>query len=168
MLVWPSSQRIRKRGGSSWSTSSITPLRTGWVTRSDSTMIRSPACAFISCTEDLTRVLDEAGARYELLPHARTESAVAEAEALGIEPADVAKTLVVRTPEGYVRVVLPASERTEVPPRGSNCVAKSDEPIEIRSLESGSLLSADEERARPPTRVGLNKGGGQRLAPAVC
>lgn len=24
-------------------------------------------------TEDLTRVLDEAGARYELLPHARTE-----------------------------------------------------------------------------------------------
>jgi prolyl-tRNA editing enzyme YbaK/EbsC (Cys-tRNA(Pro) deacylase) len=51
-------------------------------------------------TEDLTRALDEAGARYELLPHARTESAAAEAEALGIAPADVAKTLVVTTPEG--------------------------------------------------------------------
>jgi Ala-tRNA(Pro) deacylase len=65
-------------------------------------------------TEDLTRVLDEAAARYELLPHARTESAVAEAEALGIASADVAKTLVVRTPKGYVRAVLPASERIDL------------------------------------------------------
>jgi Ala-tRNA(Pro) deacylase len=65
-------------------------------------------------TEDLTRVLDEAGARYELLTHVRTESAVAEAEALGIASADVAKTLVVTTPEGYVRAVLPASERIDL------------------------------------------------------
>jgi Ala-tRNA(Pro) deacylase len=65
-------------------------------------------------TEDLTRVLDEAGARYELLTHVRTESAAAEAEALGIASADVAKTLVVRTPEGYVRAVLPASERIDL------------------------------------------------------
>jgi Ala-tRNA(Pro) deacylase len=65
-------------------------------------------------TEDLTRVLDEAGVRYELLPHARTESAAAEAEALGLAQADVAKTLVVTTPEGYVRAVLPASERIDV------------------------------------------------------
>jgi Ala-tRNA(Pro) deacylase len=65
-------------------------------------------------TEDLTRVLDEAGARYELLTHVRTESAVAEAEALGIASADVAKTLVVRTPEGYVRAVLPATERIDL------------------------------------------------------
>jgi Ala-tRNA(Pro) deacylase len=65
-------------------------------------------------TEDLTRVLDEAGARYELLTHVRTESAAAEAEALGIAPADVGKTLVVTTPEGYVRAVLPASERIDL------------------------------------------------------
>lgn len=65
-------------------------------------------------TEDLTRVLDEAGVRYELLSHARTESAVAEAEALGLAPADVAKTLVVATREGYVRAVLPASERIDL------------------------------------------------------
>jgi Ala-tRNA(Pro) deacylase len=65
-------------------------------------------------TEDLTRVLDEAGVSYELLPHVRTESAVAEAEALGIAAADVAKTLVVTTPEGYVRAVLPASERIDL------------------------------------------------------
>jgi Ala-tRNA(Pro) deacylase len=65
-------------------------------------------------TEDLTRVLDEAGVRYELLTHARTESAVAEAEALSPAPADVAKTLVVTTPEGYLRAVLPASERIDL------------------------------------------------------
>jgi Ala-tRNA(Pro) deacylase len=63
--------------------------------------------------EDLTRVLDEAEARYEVLPHARTESALAEAEALGLASTDVAKTLVVSTPEGYVRAVLPASERID-------------------------------------------------------
>jgi Ala-tRNA(Pro) deacylase len=65
-------------------------------------------------TEDLVRVLDERGARYELLPHAHTESAVAQAEALGLAPTDVAKTLVVAVPEGYVRAVLPASERIDL------------------------------------------------------
>ena len=65
-------------------------------------------------TEDLTRVLDEAEGPYELLPHERTESALAEAEVRGIAPADVAKTLVVTIPEGYVRAVLPASERIDL------------------------------------------------------
>ncbi len=69
---------------------------------------------FALATEDLTHVLDEVGARYELLPHPRTESAIAEAAALGIAPADVAKTLVVTTPEGYVRAVLPASARIDL------------------------------------------------------
>src|SRR6266511_3225831 len=47
-LVWPSSQRTRRRGGSAAMTSSTTPLRGGCATRSDSTTIRSPACAFIA------------------------------------------------------------------------------------------------------------------------
>jgi Ala-tRNA(Pro) deacylase len=64
-------------------------------------------------TEDLTGALDEAGAAYELLPHAHTESALAEAEALGLEPADVAKTLIVKTLEGYLRAVVQASGRLD-------------------------------------------------------
>lgn len=64
--------------------------------------------------EDLTRVLDEAGVRYELLPHARTETALAEAKALGVTPAEVAKTIVVATAAGYVRAVLPAPERIDL------------------------------------------------------
>jgi Ala-tRNA(Pro) deacylase len=51
---------------------------------------------------------------YELLPHAHTETALAEAEALGVAPDDVAKTLVVKVPGGYTRVVLPASARLDM------------------------------------------------------
>ena len=65
-------------------------------------------------TADLTRVLDEASVRYELLPHPHTETATAEAEALGLSPADVAKTLVVKTLDGYLRVVLAASDRLDL------------------------------------------------------
>jgi Ala-tRNA(Pro) deacylase len=65
-------------------------------------------------TSDLTSTLDEAGVKYELLPHAHTETAAAEAEALGLQPADVAKTLVVKTPDGYLRAVIPASQRLDL------------------------------------------------------
>ncbi len=64
--------------------------------------------------EDFTNLLDEAGVSYEILPHPRTESAAAEAEALALQPGDVAKTLVVVTQDGYVRAVLPASERIDL------------------------------------------------------
>jgi Ala-tRNA(Pro) deacylase len=63
---------------------------------------------------DLTAALDSQGVEYELLPHAHTESALAEAQALGVDPGDVAKTLVVATAEGYVRAVVPASERLDL------------------------------------------------------
>ena len=62
----------------------------------------------------LRKVLDDAGIGYELLRHEHTESALAEAQALGIPAVDVAKTLVVKTKEGYVRAVLPASERIDL------------------------------------------------------
>jgi Ala-tRNA(Pro) deacylase len=64
--------------------------------------------------EALIRVLEDAGVTYELLPHAHTQSATAEAEALGLPPHEVAKTLVVETPDGNLRVVLPASERIDL------------------------------------------------------
>jgi Ala-tRNA(Pro) deacylase len=63
---------------------------------------------------ELTHLLDEAGVNYELLPHAHTESAAAEASALGVPAGDVAKTLVVTAPDGYLRTVVPASERLDL------------------------------------------------------
>ena len=63
---------------------------------------------------EITELLDAEGVEYELLPHRHTESALAEAQALGVDPADVGKTLLVITPDGYMRVVLPAPERLDV------------------------------------------------------
>lgn len=59
-------------------------------------------------------MLDEANVEYELLPHPHTETAAAEADALGLDPREVAKTLVVSTPAGYVRAVLAASDRLDL------------------------------------------------------
>lgn len=59
----------------------------------------------------LTDALDAAGVEYEVIPHAHTETAADEARALGMPLDGVAKTLVVETPQGNVRAVLPASER---------------------------------------------------------
>lgn len=63
---------------------------------------------------ELTLALDRAGARYELLPHAHTESALAEARAVGVRPDEVAKTIVLSAPQGHVRAVIPAGERIDV------------------------------------------------------
>lgn len=58
--------------------------------------------------------LETAGIPYETIPHDRTATALAEARALHVEPATVAKTVVLSTPEGIVRAVLPASCRLDV------------------------------------------------------
>jgi Ala-tRNA(Pro) deacylase len=63
---------------------------------------------------EVTNVLDQAGVDYELLSHAQTQRAVDEAEALGLPPRAVAKTLVLTADEGHVRVVLQASERIDL------------------------------------------------------
>jgi Ala-tRNA(Pro) deacylase len=65
----------------------------------------------IAQEQALTEALDAGGAPYELLPHRHTETATAEARALGLAPDEVAKTVIVRTRDGYVRVVVPASRR---------------------------------------------------------
>jgi Ala-tRNA(Pro) deacylase len=62
----------------------------------------------------LTQQLDDAHVPYELLDHPRTLTAIAEAEALGVEPRTVAKTVVLTTPDGFVRAVVPASEHVDL------------------------------------------------------
>jgi Ala-tRNA(Pro) deacylase len=52
--------------------------------------------------------------RNELVPHRRTQSAAAEARAIGLEPSQVAQTLILSTPDGFVRALLPASERIDL------------------------------------------------------
>jgi Ala-tRNA(Pro) deacylase len=64
--------------------------------------------------EDVTGFLDQAGVDHDVLEHSHTERAADEAAALGIEPEEVAKTLVLVTPGGNVRAVLAASERVDL------------------------------------------------------
>lgn len=62
----------------------------------------------------LTDALSEQHVSYELIPHRRTQSAAAEARAVGVDPAHVAKTLVLTTAGSFVLAVLPASERIDL------------------------------------------------------
>lgn len=64
--------------------------------------------------ESLVELLERAAIAYELIDHPRTTSAAAEARTLGLDPHGVAKTVVLVTPNGFVRAVLPASERLDL------------------------------------------------------
>jgi Ala-tRNA(Pro) deacylase len=68
----------------------------------------------MTTTVDLVRELERARIEYELIPHETTMTALAEARALGEEPQDVAKTLVLETDDAFVRAVLPASKRIDL------------------------------------------------------
>ncbi len=58
--------------------------------------------------------LDDQGLTYEVVCHDETFSTTAEARAVGVIASHVAKTLVIKTGEGDVLVVLPASERLDI------------------------------------------------------
>ena len=108
----------------------------------------------------LTDALDAAGVEYEVLPHDHTETAADEARALGIPTDGVAKTLVVETPQGNVRAVLPASERIST----AKLAEVLDERRKSIQLAPEETLRSDyaefEYGAVPPI-------GGARLAPLL-
>ena len=62
----------------------------------------------------LVRQLDAIGVPYELIAHRPTQTALEEAEALGVQASRVAKTIVLTTSVGFVRAVLPASRRLDL------------------------------------------------------
>lgn len=59
----------------------------------------------------VTGYLEREGVPFEVVEHARTESAAAEARAAGLPADDVAKTVVLRDDTGYRLAVIPASRR---------------------------------------------------------
>jgi Ala-tRNA(Pro) deacylase len=62
----------------------------------------------------LIHQLDSSQIPYELIDHQRTTTAAAEARVLGLDAREVAKTVVLVTPQGFVRAVLPASSRLDL------------------------------------------------------
>jgi Ala-tRNA(Pro) deacylase len=65
-------------------------------------------------TSGVAQALADAGVEHEVLPHTRTETATAEAHACGVPAYEVAKTVVLTTPDGHARMVIPASERLDM------------------------------------------------------
>jgi len=68
----------------------------------------------ITTTHELADFLAGEEIEFELLPHGRTESASDEAVALGVDPHEVAKTIILTTARGYLRAVIPATERLDL------------------------------------------------------
>jgi Ala-tRNA(Pro) deacylase len=64
--------------------------------------------------EDVTGFLEQSGVDFDVLEHEHTERAAEEAKALDVALEEVAKTLVLASPEGNVRAVLAASERIDL------------------------------------------------------
>lgn len=62
----------------------------------------------------LERYLREQGVRSELIEHAHSESAVAEARAAHLPAEQTAKTVVLQTPGGYRFAVIAASDRLDL------------------------------------------------------
>jgi len=58
--------------------------------------------------------LEAAGIPFEVLSHSRTQTALAEAAALEVEPSEVGKTIILTSPQGLVRAVIPASKRLDL------------------------------------------------------
>jgi Ala-tRNA(Pro) deacylase len=60
------------------------------------------------------RLVEEHALGYEVIAHRHTETATAEAKEIGATPTEVGKTIVLKGERGFVRAVLPASERLDL------------------------------------------------------
>jgi Ala-tRNA(Pro) deacylase len=68
----------------------------------------------ITTARQVTELLEREGVSFQFLHHLHTETAGEEALALGVDPHEVAKTVVLTTDHAYVRAVIPASDRLDV------------------------------------------------------
>ena len=68
----------------------------------------------MAVNQKLSGYLDSAGKQWEPLSHPEALSSVDEARALGIDPDEVAKSLVLKGREGYVLAVVPGGHRLDM------------------------------------------------------
>lgn len=99
-----------------------------------------------------TEVIDELEARkvdYEVVPHRHIETAKQEARAVGVAAREVAKTVILTTGGGYVRAVVPASERIDL--RKTRGVLGADRELRLATeAELAAAYPAFELGAVPP------------------
>jgi Ala-tRNA(Pro) deacylase len=68
----------------------------------------------MAVNQKLSGYLDSIGIQWEPLSHPEALSSVDEARALGIDPDEVAKSLVLKGREGYVLAVIPGGHRLDM------------------------------------------------------
>jgi Ala-tRNA(Pro) deacylase len=68
----------------------------------------------MAVNQKLSGYLDSIGKQWEPLSHPEALSSVDEARALGIDPDEVAKSLVLKGREGYVLAVIPGGHRLDM------------------------------------------------------
>ena len=68
----------------------------------------------MAVNQKLSEYLDSTGKQWELRSHPETLSSVDEARALGIDPDEVAKSLVLKGREGYALGVIPGGHRLDM------------------------------------------------------
>jgi Ala-tRNA(Pro) deacylase len=62
----------------------------------------------------VTEHLERLGCAFEVIPHRQAYTSIDEARALGVDAAEVLKTLALRTAGGYALLVIPASRRLDL------------------------------------------------------
>jgi len=98
---------------------------------------------------ELIDELEQRQIEYTVVPHRRTQTATAEAHAVGVTTHEVAKTVVAVTDGGYVRAVVPASERLDLR-RLQDVLGTFEKPRLATEAELGAAYPAFELGAVPP------------------
>jgi Ala-tRNA(Pro) deacylase len=68
----------------------------------------------LTVKEKVRSYLESCGVHFDVVTHTETFSSLEEARALGIRADEVAKTLVVRAPGGYILAVVPGGRRLDL------------------------------------------------------
>jgi Ala-tRNA(Pro) deacylase len=94
--------------------------------------------------------LRDHGVSFDVVEHARSESAVAEARAARLPAQQTAKTVVLRTPGGYRFAVIPASDRLDLHKAADALGVSRHELRFAREAEMAADFPAYEVGAIPP------------------
>ena len=94
----------------------------------------------------VTAFLERRGVPYEVVEHARTQTAAEEARVAGMAPGDVAKTVVLQDTAGLRLAVIPASERLDMhkvketlDSRGVRLVTEQEMAERLEGIEVGAV-----------------------------
>ena len=98
---------------------------------------------------ELIHRLNEQHIEHTVVPHRRTQTAAAEADAVGVTTHEVAKTVVAVTENGYVRAVVAAADRLDLR-KLRDVLGTVEKPRLATEAELGAAYPGFELGAVPP------------------